>query len=61
MIEIALNPLGHVERGDPEVIWHQVEHKWPMTKERLAYNLCFMWAPRAPEGAEGPAIEIRFA
>lgn len=60
MIEIALRPLGHVERGDPDVVWHKVEHKHPMTKERLAHNLKYLWAPRKPADAEGPAIEVRF-
>lgn len=61
MIEIELSPLGHVERGDPDTIWHTVEHKWPMTRERLAYNLEYMWLPRTPADAVGPAISVRFS
>jgi len=59
-IQIELAPLGHVEKGDPNTIWHEVAHTTSHPKTWLAYCLEYLWCPRQPKDADGPAISIRF-
>lgn len=56
-LEIALRPLGHVERGDPKIIWTEAKGTSLYTLETL---LKYFWLPMAPDDADGPAIMIRF-
>lgn len=63
MLEIELrNMIPRAERdfGESDTLWHTVEHKWPMTREKLAENLKYRWCPVVPQGADGPAISVRF-
>lgn len=56
-IEIALHPLGHVERGDPPIIWTEAKGNSRYCLETLLEKF---WCPMTPEGADGPATMIRF-
>lgn len=56
-LEIALRPLGHVERGDPKIIWTEAKGTTLYSLETL---LQYFWVTMAPEGADGPAIMVRF-
>ena len=57
-LEIALHPLGHVESGDPKIIWTEAKGT---SFYSLATLLQYFWCPMAPEGADGPAIMVRFS
>lgn len=56
-LEIALRPLGHVERDDPKIILTEAKGT---SLYDLATLLKYFWLPMAPEGADGPAIMVRF-
>jgi len=56
-LEIALRPLGIVLKGDPSIIWTEARGNATWS---LGTLLAHFWCPMQPEGADGPAIMVRF-
>ena len=56
-LQIKLHHLGHFERSDEKELWVDAVGN---SRYSLACLLSNFWCPVKPEGADGPAIAVRF-